>query len=73
MSATSSKIRARRVVFEGKQEVRLAEFELAARRFSMADMNTHYFSPSACLEVHKTANRERGKTMGIVFDWRKES
>lgn len=42
-------------------------------RFSLEKLNTHYFQPEDCAAAYETANRERTKTMGIVFDWRSES
>lgn len=46
-------------------------FRLAATgRFNVQGLNTHIFRPEACAEAYQTANRERAKTMGIVFDWR---
>jgi threonine dehydrogenase-like Zn-dependent dehydrogenase len=45
--------------------------ELAASgRFSLDGLNTHFFAPNDCARAYETANRERAKTMGIVFDWR---
>jgi|CZKI01.1.fsa_nt_gi 2-desacetyl-2-hydroxyethyl bacteriochlorophyllide A dehydrogenase len=45
-------------------------FELAAGgRFPLAGLNTHFFEPAQCGEAYATANRDRAKTMGIVFDW----
>jgi 2-desacetyl-2-hydroxyethyl bacteriochlorophyllide A dehydrogenase len=45
-------------------------FDLAAGgRFPLAGLNTHYFGPAQCAEAYATANRDRSKTMGIVFDW----
>lgn len=46
-------------------------FTLAADgRFSLEGLNTHHFSPEESAEAYEIANRERAKTMGIVFDWR---
>jgi threonine dehydrogenase-like Zn-dependent dehydrogenase len=45
-------------------------FTLAADgRFSAKGLNSHRFKPEACAEAYATANRERAKTMGIVFQW----
>jgi 2-desacetyl-2-hydroxyethyl bacteriochlorophyllide A dehydrogenase len=45
-------------------------FELVAGgRFPLAGLNTHFFEPAQCAEAYATANRDRAKTMGIVFDW----
>jgi len=45
-------------------------FELVAGgRFPLAGLNTHFFEPGQCREAYATANRDRAKTMGIVFDW----
>jgi 2-desacetyl-2-hydroxyethyl bacteriochlorophyllide A dehydrogenase len=45
-------------------------FTLAASgRFPLAGLNTHRFAPEQCEEAYGVANRERAKTMGIVFDW----
>jgi len=43
----------------------------ASGRFSLEGMNTHRFTPEQCAEAYETANRDRAKTMGIVFDWSK--
>ncbi len=46
-------------------------FSLAAGgRFSLDGLNTHFFKPADSVEAYATANRERTKTMGILFDWR---
>ena len=46
-------------------------FTLAASgRFSLEGLNTHVFKPADCEEAYQTANRDRAKTMGILFDWR---
>lgn len=42
----------------------------ASGRFSLEGLNTHFFSPADSVKAYETANRERAKTMGIVFDWR---
>lgn len=39
-------------------------------RFSLEGLNTHFFKPADCAEAYATANHERTKTMGILFDWR---
>lgn len=45
-------------------------FTLASSgRFDLEGMNTHRFTPEQCAEAYETANRDRAKTMGIVFDW----
>jgi 2-desacetyl-2-hydroxyethyl bacteriochlorophyllide A dehydrogenase len=38
-------------------------------RFSAKGLNSHRFKPEDCAEAYATANRERAKTMGIVFQW----
>ncbi len=43
---------------------------VASGRFSLEGLNTHFFKPSDCAEAYLIANRDRAKTMGIVFDWR---
>ncbi len=43
---------------------------LEAGRFPMDDLNTHTFQPGQCADAYALANRARGETMGIVFDWR---
>ncbi len=43
---------------------------VASGRFSLDGLNTHFFKPADCAEAYLIANRERAKTMGIVFDWR---
>ena len=46
-------------------------FSLAATgRFSLEGLNTHVYQPAQCAEAYETANRDRAKTMGILFDWR---
>jgi 2-desacetyl-2-hydroxyethyl bacteriochlorophyllide A dehydrogenase len=45
---------------------------VASGRISLEGLNTHIFRPTDCVEAYATANRERAKTMGIVFDWRKQ-
>ena len=42
---------------------------VAGGRFPLAGMNTHFFEPAQCAEAYATANRDRARTMGIVFDW----
>lgn len=45
-------------------------FDLTSRgRFSVEGLNSHHFKPTDCSEAYGVANREREKTMGIVFDW----
>jgi len=44
----------------------------ASGRFSLEGLNTHRFPPRECTDAYETANRDRAKTMGIVFDWRSE-
>jgi 2-desacetyl-2-hydroxyethyl bacteriochlorophyllide A dehydrogenase len=39
-------------------------------RFSLDGLNTHFFQPEECAEAYAAANRDRARTMGIVFDWR---
>lgn len=38
-------------------------------RFPLANLNTHWFRPEECGKAYATVNAERGKTMGVVFDW----
>lgn len=38
-------------------------------RIAMGGLNTHTFAPQDCKEAYAVANRDRAKTMGIVFDW----
>lgn len=45
----------------------------ATGRFPLEGLNTHFFKPEDCARAYETANRERAKTMGIVFDWRKRA
>ena len=42
---------------------------VSSGRFSLEGLNTHSFKPEECVNAYETANRERAKTMGIVFDW----
>ncbi len=39
------------------------------KRFSLEGLNSHIFTPAQCMEAYTTANRDRGRTMGILFDW----
>ena len=39
-------------------------------RFSLTGLNTHTFAPDQCVEAYTCANRDRSKTMGILFDWK---
>jgi 2-desacetyl-2-hydroxyethyl bacteriochlorophyllide A dehydrogenase len=39
-------------------------------RISLKGLATHRFQPEQCKEAYETANRDRSKTMGILFDWR---
>lgn len=39
-------------------------------RFSLDGLNTHFFTPAQHAEAYEIANRDRAKTMGILFDWR---
>lgn len=43
---------------------------IASGRFPLEGLNTHLFKPEECARAYEVANRERSKTMGIVFDWR---
>ena len=48
-------------------------FALASTgRFPLEGLNTHHFQPEDCAKAYETANRERTRTMGIVFDWSKD-
>lgn len=38
-------------------------------RFSVDGLISHHFKPTDCAEAYGVANREREKTMGVVFDW----
>jgi len=38
-------------------------------RFSLDGLNTHVFQPTEYQSAYDIANRERAKTMGILFDW----
>lgn len=45
-------------------------FDLASqRRFPLQGINSHTFLPENCSAAYETANRDRAKTMGILFDW----
>ncbi len=39
-------------------------------RFNVDGLNTHTFDPSQPLEAYRVANKDRGNTMGILFNWR---
>ncbi len=41
----------------------------ATGRFPLGGLNTHRFTPAQCEEAYAVANRDRARTMGIVFDW----
>jgi len=45
----------------------------ASGRFSLEGLNTHFFKPADCVQAYETVNRERARTMGVVFDWREEA
>lgn len=38
-------------------------------RINLNKLNTHSFTPPQHAKAYETANRERAKTMGILFDW----
>jgi 2-desacetyl-2-hydroxyethyl bacteriochlorophyllide A dehydrogenase len=38
-------------------------------RFSLEGLNTHTFTPDQCVEAYTCANRDRSRTMGILFIW----
>ncbi|HSI08706.1 MAG TPA: zinc-binding alcohol dehydrogenase [Rariglobus sp.] len=38
-------------------------------RFSVKNLNTHFFKPEACKEAYTLASEDRLRTMGILFDW----
>lgn len=38
-------------------------------RFPLDGLNSHVFSPDQCAEAYGVANRDRAKTMGILFRW----
>jgi 2-desacetyl-2-hydroxyethyl bacteriochlorophyllide A dehydrogenase len=42
----------------------------AAGRISLQGLTSHRFKPEQCQEAYETANRDRAKTMGILFDWK---
>ncbi len=42
---------------------------VASGRFSLDGLNTHVFRPAEYQSAYNIANRERAKTMGILFDW----
>jgi len=41
-------------------------------RISLSGLTSHRFKPEQCQEAYETANRDRAKTMGILFDWSAE-
>lgn len=45
----------------------------ASGRFSLEGLNTHFFKPADCADAYETVNRERARTMGVIFDWREEA
>lgn len=38
-------------------------------RFDLGNLTTHRFRPSACAEAYDLVTGDRGKTMGVLFDW----
>jgi len=42
---------------------------VATGRFSLEGLTSHVFTAEQCAEAYETANRDRGATMGILFDW----
>jgi len=46
---------------------------VADGRFSLDGLNTHIFRPEDHERAYETANRERAKTMGILFNWKTNS
>ena len=42
----------------------------ASGRFPLEGLNTHFFAPGDCANAYEVVNRERARTMGVVFDWR---
>jgi 2-desacetyl-2-hydroxyethyl bacteriochlorophyllide A dehydrogenase len=43
---------------------------VTSRRFPIdTSLNTHVFAPKDCVKAYETANKQRGQTMGILFDW----
>jgi 2-desacetyl-2-hydroxyethyl bacteriochlorophyllide A dehydrogenase len=42
---------------------------VTTRRFPLESLNTHTFAAKDCAKAYETANRQRGQTMGILFDW----
>ncbi|HEX5322802.1 MAG TPA: zinc-binding alcohol dehydrogenase, partial [Capsulimonadaceae bacterium] len=45
-------------------------FDLVTRgRFDISGLNTHVFKAEDAYEAYSVANKRRGETMGIVFDW----
>jgi len=49
-------------------------FALAASgRFSLSGLISHRFAPEEHAEAYGTANRDRARTMGILFQWEKQA
>ncbi|HYF48614.1 MAG TPA: zinc-binding alcohol dehydrogenase [Planctomycetota bacterium] len=42
---------------------------LKSKRFNVAGLNTHTFTPAECKKAYEVCNTQRGQTMGILFDW----
>lgn len=40
-------------------------------RFDLGGLTSHTFAPAECEKAYATANTEREKTMGLLFDWSK--
>jgi D-arabinose 1-dehydrogenase-like Zn-dependent alcohol dehydrogenase len=45
-------------------------FDLVQKgRFSVAELNTHIFEPTQCVEAFDLLTNRRAETMGVSFDW----
>jgi len=43
--------------------------KVGAQQFDLSDLITHVFSPKDCELAYALADKQREKTMGILFDW----
>ncbi|MEI7578208.1 MAG: zinc-binding dehydrogenase [Armatimonadota bacterium] len=43
---------------------------LGSDRFTLDGLNTHRFSPEACVNAYQLTTEKRAETMGVWFDWR---
>jgi threonine dehydrogenase-like Zn-dependent dehydrogenase len=62
--------RAAALGWDGDRGIHSLFFQLVATgRFSLDGLNTHVFDPRDCAEAYRLAEKQRGETLGILFDW----